>query len=66
MIEIYGKTFCPYCDKAKNLCEREGLDIPINNWIQIFLEMNSLIYFQQQELFLKLKLMVMMLVVTQS
>ena len=26
MIEIYGKTFCPYCDKAKNLCEREGLD----------------------------------------
>ena len=26
MIEIYGKTFCPYCDKAKNLCEREGLE----------------------------------------
>ena len=25
MIEIYGKTFCPYCDKAKALCEREGL-----------------------------------------
>ena len=23
MIEIYGKTFCPYCDKAKALCERE-------------------------------------------
>ena len=25
-IEIYGKTFCPYCDKAKALCEREGYD----------------------------------------
>ena len=20
------KHFCPYCDKAKNLCEREGLE----------------------------------------
>ena len=26
MIEIYGKTFRPYCDKAKALCEREGFD----------------------------------------
>ena len=26
MIEIYGKTFCTYCDKAKALCEREGYD----------------------------------------
>jgi glutaredoxin 3 len=26
MIEIYGKTFCPYCDKAKSLCEREGYE----------------------------------------
>jgi glutaredoxin 3 len=26
MIEIYGKTFCPYCDKAKALCEREGYE----------------------------------------
>ena len=26
MIEIYGKTFCPYCDKAKALCEREGFE----------------------------------------
>ena len=26
MIEIYGKTFCPYCDKTKALCEREGLE----------------------------------------
>ena len=24
MIEIYGKPVCPYCDKAKQLCEREG------------------------------------------
>lgn len=22
MIEIYGKDNCPYCDKAKALCER--------------------------------------------
>ena len=26
MIEIYGKLQCPYCDKAKHLCEREGLE----------------------------------------
>ena len=26
MIEIYRKTFCPYCDKAKALCEREGFE----------------------------------------
>ena len=26
MIEIYGKTQCPYCDKAKALCEKEGLE----------------------------------------
>lgn len=24
MIEIYGKPMCPYCDKAKNLCETRG------------------------------------------
>ena len=24
MIEIYGKDNCPYCDKAKALCERIG------------------------------------------
>tara|TARA_B100001109_G_scaffold253974_1_gene252679 strand:- start:2215 stop:2436 length:222 start_codon:yes stop_codon:yes gene_type:complete len=26
MIEIYGKTQCPFCDKAKALCEKEGLE----------------------------------------
>ena len=26
MIEIYGKTFCPSCDKAKALCERESYE----------------------------------------
>ena len=26
MIEIFGKTQCPFCDKAKNLCEQKGLD----------------------------------------
>lgn len=26
MIIIYGKTQCPYCDMAKNLCEQKGLD----------------------------------------
>ena len=26
MIEIFGKTQCPYCDKAKALCDREGYD----------------------------------------
>lgn len=24
MIEIYGKDNCPFCDKAKALCERIG------------------------------------------
>ena len=26
MMEIYGTTQCPYCDKAKALCERKGYD----------------------------------------
>jgi len=24
MIEIYGKPMCPFCDKAKALCEQRG------------------------------------------
>tara|TARA_B100000963_G_scaffold251060_1_gene219958 strand:- start:1592 stop:1825 length:234 start_codon:yes stop_codon:yes gene_type:complete len=26
MIEIYGKPFCPFCDKAKALCEQKGYE----------------------------------------
>ena len=26
MIEIYGKTQCPYCDRAKALAEQKGYD----------------------------------------
>tara|TARA_Y100000004_G_scaffold188270_1_gene242156 strand:- start:614 stop:835 length:222 start_codon:yes stop_codon:yes gene_type:complete len=26
MIEIYGKTMCPFCDKAKALCEQNGYE----------------------------------------
>ena len=26
MIEIYGKTQCPFCQLAKQLCERKGYD----------------------------------------
>ena len=26
MIEIYGKPRCPFCDRAKALCEQKGLD----------------------------------------
>ena len=26
MIEIYGKDFCPYCDRAVALCEQKGYD----------------------------------------
>ena len=26
MIEIYGKDNCPYCDMAKGLAERKGLE----------------------------------------
>ena len=29
MIEIYGKPVCPYCDKAKQLCEREGYELSL-------------------------------------
>ena len=25
MIEIFGKPSCPYCDAAKSLCVREGI-----------------------------------------
>jgi len=24
MIEIYGKPMCPFCDRAKALCEQKG------------------------------------------
>ena len=30
MIEIYGKTFCPYCDKAKALLIKKGVQAHIN------------------------------------
>jgi len=26
VIIIYGKTQCPYCDMAKNLCEQKGFE----------------------------------------
>ena len=26
MIEIYGKPQCPFCDRAKALCEQKGLE----------------------------------------
>ena len=26
MIEIYGKPQCPFCDRAKALCEQDGLE----------------------------------------
>jgi len=26
MIEIWGKPMCPFCDKAKRLCETRGWD----------------------------------------
>ena len=26
MIEIFGKEPCPFCDRAKQLCEKEGLE----------------------------------------
>ena len=30
MIEIYGKDFCPYCDRAIALCEQKGLEFKYN------------------------------------
>ena len=26
MIEIYGKPQCPFCDRAKSLCEQNGYE----------------------------------------
>tara|TARA_B100001250_G_scaffold397189_2_gene404045 strand:- start:23 stop:259 length:237 start_codon:yes stop_codon:yes gene_type:complete len=26
MIEIWGKPMCPYCDRAKSLCEQNGYE----------------------------------------
>ena len=26
MIEIYGKPMCPFCDKAKRLCETRNFE----------------------------------------
>ena len=26
MIEIYGKPMCPFCDRAKALCEQKGYE----------------------------------------
>ena len=26
MIEIYGKEPCPFCDRAKQLCEKDGYE----------------------------------------
>ena len=26
LVEIWGKPYCPYCDKAIRLCDKEGLD----------------------------------------
>jgi len=49
MIEIYGKTFCPYCDKAKALCEREGFEYSYKELDKDLLEKNSLIFFLQLE-----------------
>ena len=25
LVEIWGKSHCPYCDRAKRLCDKEGL-----------------------------------------
>ena len=30
MIEIYGKTQCPYCDRAKALCEQNDYEYIYN------------------------------------
>ena len=37
MIEIYGKPQCPFCDKAKALCEQKGYAYShINNWARFY------------------------------
>ena len=30
MIEIYGKENCPFCDRAKELCEQSGYEYNYN------------------------------------
>jgi glutaredoxin 1 len=45
MIEIYGKPMCPFCDKAKQLCENRkfdytykslGTDFQVNELLEMF------------------------------
>ena len=55
MIEIYGKTFCPYCDKAKALCEREELEYSYKELDKDFTREEFFNIFLQPEHFLKLK-----------
>ena len=45
MIEIYGKPMCPFCDKAKKMCENNkwnftykslGTDYQVNELLEMF------------------------------
>ena len=36
VVEIFGKTNCAYCDKAKALAEREGHEVEIQTtWCRL-------------------------------
>ena len=53
MIEIWSKPACPYCVRAKNLCEQKGYEYKYYMIGEDFTRENSLKSFQQIELFHK-------------
>jgi len=53
MIEIYGKLQCPYCDKAKALCERENYEYSYKQLDEDFTREDFFAMFPWQEPFHK-------------
>ena len=51
MIEIWGKTQCPYCDMAKTLCESKGIEYTYQQLGEDFTREDLM------EIFLKLQLL---------
>ena len=49
MIEIYGKTQCPFCDKTKALCEQKGYAFTYKQ-LEDFLQQRNYLKCSLQEL----------------
>ena len=66
MIEIYGKDFCPYCDKAVALCEQKGVEFTYKKLGRDFNREEMMETFHQLGLFHKLFLITKRLVDIQN